>query len=564
MKQRILEVDLLIVKDKSLPILITSGIFALLVNVTFFLTYPINVGQSDNPTYLGMIITGSSNLMHASGYPAIVHLLARKVLPLLPPVSVPNGLPSDIGSDWFNTLQSTQFLLHLALFSISIVLCAKVFSISAAAVLTLGWGCSVLFISNVNATAPEWLEGHAVILSVLMHAYARRLTTKRKVLVYCLGAGVFALAYLIKPNSLFFAISLVAFLMLDKESRRFKALQFSCSIAIFLSLTSAYASFYHYKSTGTGQLTFDHAWVLTASLPPDYVSALPEQLGINSLRWAALSRLTRPEYFRAGGIENINYGPPMDIRQRYQKETEYIFRMSRYELIDFVKRNPLPADFSMWLSAVPLYYYYGLEKTDALGIQVYIESLRSHWRYHIKKIAGAVEGFFLTGFDTLQTFPTFADPIEFKFLPPDFNSSFFGKFRIVPPPNSNPYFLQYYNPRETLSFYGVKVIEALNSLSSASFVYIALNIFALPGLFKLKSDLDKITAFSLIAALMSFISASGMLLGLRQKELIAITPVYFLLLSIGLLSTSEWWVKTTTKHQRRVRVKSPATGRRKQ
>ena len=196
-------------KNWSSKILLTAGILSLLVNITFYLTYPINIGQSDNPTFLKMIINGSSNLMHASGYPAILKLLSDPVLPplFLPPVT--HGTQSDINADWFNALQSVQLLLHLTLFSISIFLCVKVFSKAAAAVLALGWGCNVLFISNVNATAPEWLEGDALILSLLMHAYARKLTAKKKVLVYCLAAGVFGLAYLIKPNSLLFGISLV-------------------------------------------------------------------------------------------------------------------------------------------------------------------------------------------------------------------------------------------------------------------------------------------------------------------------------------------------------------------
>jgi hypothetical protein len=303
--------------------------------------------------------------------------------------------------------------------------------------------------------------------------------------------------------------------------------------------------------------------VLAAALPPDYVSASPEQLGVNSLRWAVLSRVTPQDYFRAGGIENINYGPPTDIRKQYNEKLEYIFHMSREELIQFVKGNPLPSDYSQWASAVPLYYYYGLEKTDVLGIQVFIESLRSHSWYHIRKIAGSLEGFFLNGLKGVQTFPTFADPIGFKFLPPDFSSSFFGKSKIVRPPDIDPYFLEYYNPRETVSFYGVKVIEVLNTFRSPSFVYIALNIVALLGLFKLKTDLDKITAFSLLAALLSFIAASGILVGLRQKEVITITPVYFLFLSIGLLSASESWFKATTRQQGRDSVKSPVTIRRR-
>lgn len=534
-------------KNRSLRILLTAGIFALLVNVIFYFSYPINIGQSDNPTYLRMIVLGSSDLIHASGYSAILYILTHR---FLPPFSNPIYVPNDTNNYWFNTLQSFQLLLHLSLFSISIFLCAKVFSKTAAAVLAMGWGCNVLFVSNVNAAAPEWLEGHALILSLLMHAYARKLTPGKKVLVYCLAAGIFGLAYLIKPNSLLFAISLFPFLLLDKESWRFKTLQLSCSVVIFLLVTSAYANFYHFKSTGTRQLNFDHAWVLVDALPLDYVSSSPEQLGVNSLRWSALSRVTPPEYFRAGGIENISYGPSTDIRQRYTEQLEYIFQMSRDELIQFVKANSLPSGYRQGSSAVPLYYYYGLEKIDALGTGVYLESLRSDSWFHIQKMAGALATFFINGLKTIQTFPTFADPIGFEFLPPDFSVSFLGRSRIVPPRDRDPYVLQYYNPRETVSFYGVKVIEVLNAFTSASVVYVALNIVALLGLFKLKSDLDKITAFSLLAALVSFISASGILLGLRQKELIAITPVYFVLLSICILSAGEWWVKTTNKLQR--------------
>ena len=525
-----------IVKDRPLYFLVTAGILALLVSVIFYLTYPINIGQSDNLTYVNMIIYGTSDLMHSSGYPAAVYLMTHYLLPVFPRVELTREHPSGFSGDWDRTLQKVQLLLHLALFSISIVLCAKVFSKSVAAILALGWGCNVMFVSNVNATAPEWLDGHALILSLLMHAYARTLTARKKVLVYCLAAGVFAIAYLIKPNSLLFGIPLFALLLFDKTGWRVKTLQMACSAAIFLLLTSAYARTYHYQSTGTRQLNFDHAWVLTAALPEDYVFASPERLGINSLRWAVLSRVTPPDYFRAGRVENISYGPPIDIHKLYDEKLEYVSRMSREELIQFVKGTPLPAGFSQWASAVPLYYYYGLEKTDALGIQVYMESLRSHSWFHIRKVAGSLGGFFLNGLKDIQTFPTFADPIGYKFLPPDFSSSVLGNSRIVPPPDVDPYFVQYYNPRNAVAFYGVKVVEAVNAFSSASFFYIVLNIIAVFGLFKLRSDLDRITAFSLLAALLAFISASGILLGLRQKELIAMTPVYFLFLSIGLLS----------------------------
>jgi hypothetical protein len=536
-----------ILKDRSLQLLVVVGIVALLINVVFYLTYPINIGQSDNATYVRMIALGSSNLMHASGYPAVLYFLSHRIMPAY---SSPIYVANDINNRWFSTLQRIQLLLHLALFTISIVLCAKVFGKPAATILALGWGCNALFISNVNATAPEWLQGHAMLLSVLTHAYARKTVTGKKAWVYCLGAAVFALAYLIKPNSLLLAICLAAFLLFDKKTWRFKILQGVASAAIFLLLTSAFAHTFHYKATGTTQLNFDHAWVLTGSLPTDYVSAAPERLGIHSLQWAALARVTPPDYSRAGGIENINFGAPPEIRQKYVEHTAPIFRMSREELIEFVKNSPLPDGFKPWLASTSLYYFYGLEKTDALGIQVYMEALRSHPGFYLRKMRNAGVGFFLNGMKTIQTFPTLSDPIRYKFLPPDFSRSVFGESTIVPPADRDRYVLEYYNPRETVSYYGVRVIEAVNKVTAAGWLYLALHTAALAGLFKLKSDMDKITALSLLAALLAFISASSILLGLRQKELIAMAPLYFLFVSIGLVGAAGWWSTLRSRYHR--------------
>ena len=538
-----------ILNDRPLQLLVVVVLFAVLANFIFFLTYPINIGQSDNPTYLRMISLGTSHLLQASGYPAILYFLSHRILPAF---SRPLSVANEINNHYFNVLQSVQVLLHLTLFFLSIFLGAKVFGKSAAAILALGWGCNVLFISNVNATAPEWLQGHALILSVLLHGYARKRSgikgkkpeSKRKLVSYSLGAAAFGVAYVIKPNSLLFAVALLGFVVFEKESRRFKALQLLCSVIMFLFVVLAFAHSYHYRSTGTTQLTFDHAWVLTASLPPDYIFASPDRLGVNSLRWAALARVTPADYFRAGFlVENINYGPSTDIRQRYQKQLEHISSLSREELVQFMKENPLPSDYSQWLSAVPLYYYYGLEKTDALGTAVFIESLRSHWRHHLGKIAGAFPIFVWNGLKTIQTFPTPSDPIGFEFLPPDFKTNVFGTSRIVAPRGKDPYALQYYNPRETVSYYGARVVEILNTFTSASILYVTIHIVALLGLFKLTSDLDKITVFSLLLSFVFYISASGILFGLRQKELIAITPIYFLTVSIGLLNAIQWWTQ---------------------
>src|SRR5262249_18016637 len=182
----------------------------------------------------------------------------------------------------------------------------------------------------------------------------------------------------------------------------------------------------------------------------------------------------------------------------YKEQLEAVFRMTRAELIEFVKTHPLPANYSPPSAAVPLYYYYGVQKADALGIDVYIEGVRSYWWYYIKKIAVAVANVFVNE-PAVQLAPTFSNPMGFKFLLPDSNTPSSGSVRIVPPPEANPYFLEYYNPAETVWFYGVKVIDRLNTVTSATFLYVALNVISLAGLFMFKSPFQKITAFSILA-----------------------------------------------------------------
>ena len=234
-------------------------------------------------------------------------------------------------------------------------------------------------------------------------------------------------------------------------------------------------------------------------------------------------------------MEKITYGPASpEVKQRYKQQFDRLLTMSRSEMIDFIEKNPLPREYSQWSSSIPLYFYYGLERTDALGPEVYKESLQRQPGYHLGKMFKALGTFFVNGLSTIQTFPTFADPMGYTFEAPDFSASILGRSRIVPPAAASPYFIQYYNPAQVVSYYGVRFIGMVDALTSAWPLYLALNMAALLGMFRLRSDLHKVAALALFAGLLAMVSASGILLGLRQKELISLTPVYFLFLSIGL------------------------------
>jgi hypothetical protein len=387
--------------------------------------------------------------------------------------------------------------------------------------------------SAVNATAPEWLQADLLILSLLIYFYARTLPAKGKAVLYCFGSALFAVAYLTKYNSALFGVTLIGLLLLDTDSWRFKALQSLASVAIFLAVTSAYAGLYHQRSTGTTHLSFDHAWVMIEALPPQYLSQPPENLGINTLRWIALSSITPPEYFRAMAITNVNYGAPLDVQRPYNEQLQTILRMSKSELVEFVKAHPLPAYYKPGSAAVPLYYYYGLEPMDALGIQVYKESVGSEWGEYVRRIGLSNWSLFLHQ-PSFQEVPTFAEPLDYRFGPPDFTVQMFGRSRLLRPSRvADPYRLPYYNPSEAVLFYGVKVVDWVRAIASIPFLYPIINIVALVGLLRLRLRFEKVIAICVLTGVLVFISGSAMLLGMRAKEIITITPVYFFLVSLS-------------------------------
>ncbi len=52
---------------------VASITLAVVLQLVFAVTYPLNAGASDNPVYLEMTQSGSSNLILASGYPFVIH-----------------------------------------------------------------------------------------------------------------------------------------------------------------------------------------------------------------------------------------------------------------------------------------------------------------------------------------------------------------------------------------------------------------------------------------------------------------------------------------------------------
>lgn len=495
-------------------------IVVLAFNFAVFSTYPINVGLYDYPNYLKMMMEGSSFLVHASGYPAFFHLLFDLFS------IAPAGGQYLTDTHWLLTIQKFHLGIHFILYLVALWLCYKSYGALVTLLFSIGWGTCIVFANAVNTAGPEWLQAHGIIFSLLLSAYAGTLGGYRKALIYTSSAAVFAMAYLVKYNSLLLAPAILGFILFDHKGWRFKVSQIVALGLIFFVIVSIYASEYHYKTAGTKQLTFDHAWILTDSLPGNYLTKDPETMGVNTLRYVSLVRVTPTDW------NKLDWGTAGDFLEGYQEKYDNLMRLSRADLIGIAKKSPLPLGVTANNSSLPLYNYYGKERADRLGILVYFEALRDHPGYYLKRVTSGLWKTF-SEIPYGVTFPIYSEPLGSSFGTPDFVA---GTIEVFPPQDLCPYCAPYYNPAETVSFWGVKFMDAFNSIKSSSVIYFIFNLVVVFGLITTVDCRVKWGGVILMCGLLCYVSASYMLIGIRFKEAVAVVPLYFLISSIGVSS----------------------------
>jgi hypothetical protein len=492
-------------------------------------TYPLNVGAYDYPNYVRMMADGTSNLIHASGYPALLHGLLR-VLNV-----TPTG-PAILDARWLDTVQTLQNLLHLCLFATSLLFCVALFGYRVTALVALGWGLNLLFVSNVNSAAPEWLQGHALLLSLLVSAYAGTRRGATQGIAYASSAALLAFAYLVKYNSMVMAPALVAFIVVNARGWRRAALWLGLSAITGAAIIAAYAWGYHSRSTGTTTLSFDHTWVLSTALPEGYLQQDPSALGLRALRYVALCALTPPDYGMAGAFPTVDWGAPSDVRRAYAGTFDRVMHASREELIALVRQTPLPASFTNFTSSVPLYYYYGLEKTDRLGTGLYLESLSQLPGLYTQRLTGGLWSLFTLS-PAPQVVPTYSHPLGSTLAAPRPS----GVVVVTPPAAlASPLFAPYYNPSRHVRLRGMKVVDVMSAVTSWRPIYLAVNLACVFGLLTMAGGITRTHALLLASAVLLFVLASTALIGLRSKEVVAITPLYFVVSGVGISGAWDW------------------------
>ncbi|NOT85682.1 MAG: hypothetical protein HOP02_13090 [Methylococcaceae bacterium] len=514
---------LLLSKNKYLAFIF---LFVLVVNFFFFFTYPINVAAYDYPNYLAMMHDQVSNLVHASGYPAFFMVL-------LSIFDVPQGSTIyDIA--WLNEIQRLQFLLHTGLLLCCLIICTNVFNQLSAIIMCLVWGLSTLFMAGVDSAAPEWLLGELMALSFLLSAQAFICkSNKKKIIGYAFSGVIFSYAYLVKYNALLVFPILALILIFDRKSVCWKFFVISMSIVSCLALILAFVEFFHYPTTKSKQLNYDHAWVLLNDLPSQYLSLPSEQLEINSLRWKALSSVVPVDYSTARAYCCIETGAPADVRDAYYIKYRQIMRLSKNELIVFLKSNPLPNGFITELSAIPLYWYIGFPEIDALGIATFKEALLSNPMIYINKIFTGIKSWSTYDKQMIMV-PFYSNKLALIFGENINHKN--GFIKIIPTVHvHNPPISQlYWNPQEVVWRPGILGFESFTSIIMPRWMELLIFVGAMLGVLFSTNASVRFLGFVLLCAIATFSAASYVLLGMRFKEYISIIPLVAIFYGVGL------------------------------
>lgn len=515
----------------------------------FALSFPLNSGASDNPSYLWMVSNGGSNLIHASGYPFIVHNVLR-ALGIHRPANI-------FDPQWLLKVQAVQNFMHaIALLVLTFLVC-RLFDRRTAVWFVVIAGTAPALLGGLNAGAPEWLQGDLIALSLLLAASGHVTRSEgAKALLYILAFVLGGMNYLIKYNAAVVIPFLALFVLLDRI-RFWKrgALLVLSSFAAFLTV-QLYIVAIHHPSTGTRQLSFDHGWVLVESLPENYLTRPPDSLGNDALRWLALCVSVPPDFDLGFAYPTIHTGAPPEVKARYRPAYDGVMQMERQELVAMLASRPLPVGFKPRASFIPLYWYIGLAETDALGIRVYFEYVGAHFTEYAGRV---LSGLWFWGAPAGQTVPMASNLLGLTLLP-DMGWLQWRYYYL--PRGANPILMRYWNPSERVWGPGMGGVRILDTLWLPRPIERFLALIVLVAVALCPDRRQRTAALLLLGSVLSIAIVGFILLGFRHKEYIACLPTLAALYALALSFTSNAvlkWRKKSSSQGRPVECEHGST-----
>ena len=228
------------------------------VRVLYIFTFPLNNDGGDTSNYYYMLINGTTNLIHASGYPFLIGSIARFIFG-----------PGEVSSPAYSfAVLATQHSIEVVTLGAIAFVVRKIFGIVTALIFLLLTGCSVFAMSWTAAVYPEWLQGCLLLITLFLIAGAISCNSLLpKFLIYVLAFLAFAWAYLTKYNSgVFLSLFVIPFVaeyraVGQQSSSGFSSRQCQRWQAFFSS-SSTYTS----RHAGTTTLNHDAGSILMDSL----------------------------------------------------------------------------------------------------------------------------------------------------------------------------------------------------------------------------------------------------------------------------------------------------------
>jgi hypothetical protein len=429
---------------------------------------------------------------------------------------------NQLDTDYLFKVLLAQYAIHFAILSACFWMCVRLFGTVAGAVLLLAWIINVPFLSNVTSTLPDWFLGELVLLAMMLCA-AAYLSDRSFLKASCyLSASFFLVwAFLVKYNAAVFIAMPLTLILIEAASWRWRLIVMGSCAAIFACVVALYVQFFHFPSTGTRDLNYDHAWIFVASMG----DSLDPANGINTQRWIALSAIIPPSYDKAAAYRNITDIAPPEILSQYRARYEQIMQFSEPELRDFINQNSLPPTFKVWASAIPLYYYIGLREIDQLGTKVFLEYFLANPVMLIRTVLQKT----ITQTPASQAFPIIPLPNALWGLEPGKNLA--NSFREL---KGTMNFAEHYRSPELIVWWpGVKFFEWLNKLVQVKVIETTAILLGFAGVLCSPSARGKKLSAVIVAMWFIFVMSCHFIQTMRFKELAAIWPFTSFMAAVG-------------------------------
>jgi hypothetical protein len=515
---------------REVTLLLPSLVIAVVMQIIFATGYPLNAGRSDNPVYLEMILSGSSNLILAPGYGFVLNRIVMRIAG----VPIP---PAFTDIEWLQSVQFAQNVLHLCLFLLAVFLLWRLSNAVVASIFVIGNSLYVGLWGGLNSASPEWLQGDLLILSLLLAATAaRQKTFPRVVAVASLTGLVFSLAFLVKFNSLVLIFGLITIFVFSGLNFRKIALGLSAAIISALAFVSFYSTSYHEPRTGTTTLNYDTAWILSSSIDPGYMFRDNEDLGLEALRWKVL--IQQLPTGSAFAYPTIDTGAYPEVKEQGLLLWDEIMAMNRDQLIKNANAGEFKPEYNHFSQPIPIYWNVGLAEAEKLGRAVFLEYVFSNPGHVFNKVSSGILsdwGVYQDGF-----LPVEQDPKTLIFNsngPNGSNDLGYGFAEVSGPPQ----FQLYWNPSMSIDKFAFDVASSLNKIRVPVWIEYLLTLLVIPAWLILRRSGMSLLLVSAVLGQAAFMGASWMLVGMRHKEEVSILPIAVLVYSLVIYAIAKYF-----------------------